>query len=92
MCSNYFKIIINLKIQEGLIPIDLGDSGNKSEGSRLWSGTHIKNEARWENESSELFYSLRNNQPSVNIARPIHATETQHGISIQFRKNVDKEL
>lgn len=35
MCSNYFKIIINLKIQEGLIPIDLGDSGNKSEGSRL---------------------------------------------------------
>lgn len=53
---------------------------------------HIHNEARWENESPELFYSLRNNQPSENIAKPMHATETQHGTFIQFRKNVDKEV
>lgn len=80
-----------MKIHKCLIPLDFVDPGNMSEDSRLRNGAHINNRVRWKNGSSELFYSIRNIQPNVNIARLILATETQHGTSIQFSKNVNNE-
>lgn len=55
------------------------------------NGTYINNGFRRKN-GSEMFNDIRNNQPNVNTAGLMHATETQHGTSIQFRKNVNKEV
>lgn len=68
MCADYSKIMINMKIQRCLIPIDFMDSENMSEESGLRSNAHINSGVRGKNGSSELFCNVRDNQPSVNIA------------------------
>lgn len=55
--------------------IDFVDSGNTSEDSRLRKDTYINNGVRRKN-GSEMFYNIRNNQPNMNIAGQMHATET----------------